>query len=225
MTTYFKLVKGATKIKSAPPKQKYLDPILLGTSNEEDFYEIVKGLDSRINDTAWTIVYKSLLVVHLMIREGSKDVALRYYSRNLEFFDIENIRGSNGSASGDMRALDRYDNYLKVRCREFGKIKKDYVRDGYRTLKLNSGNYGSSRNKQHSIIIALDHVESLEVQIQALIKNKYTQYDLSNELIIFGFKLLIQDLLALYNALSCTLVVTSNAGHLLSNLCRTIRTV
>ena len=49
MTTYFKLVKGATKIKSAPPKQKYLDPILLGTSNEEDFYEIVKGLDSRIN--------------------------------------------------------------------------------------------------------------------------------------------------------------------------------
>lgn len=202
MTTYFKLVKGATKIKSAPPKQKYLDPILLGTSNEEDFYEIVKGLDSRINDTAWTIVYKSLLVVHLMIREGSKDVALRYYSRNLEFFDIENIRGSNGSASGDMRALDRYDNYLKVRCREFGKIKKDYVRDGYRTLKLNSGNYGSSRNKQHSINIALDHVESLEVQIQALIKNKYTQYDLSNELIIFGFKLLIQDLLALYNALN-----------------------
>lgn len=72
MTTYFKLVKGATKIKSAPPKQKYLDPILLGTSNEEDFYEIVKGLDSRINDTAWTIVYKSLLVVHLMIRRVPK---------------------------------------------------------------------------------------------------------------------------------------------------------
>ena len=137
-----------------------------------------------------------------MIREGAKDVALRYYSRNLEFFDIENIRGSNGSASGDMRALDRYDNYLKVRCREFGKIKKDYVRDGYRTLKLNNNNYGNSRNKQHSINVALDHVESLEVQIQALIKNRYTQFDLSNELIIFGFKLLIQDLLALYNALN-----------------------
>ncbi|CAI4064044.1 Yap1801p SKDI_08G2080 [Saccharomyces kudriavzevii IFO 1802] len=202
MTTYFKLVKGATKIKSAPPKQKYLDPILLATGSEEDFYEIVKALDSRVNDTAWTIVYKTLLVVHLMMREGKKDVALRYYSRNLEFFSIENIRGSSGSASGDMRALDRYDNYLKVRSREFGKIKKDYVRDGYRTLKLNTNNYGNSKNKQHSINIALDHVESLEVQIQALVKNKYTQFDLSNELVIFGFKLLIQDLLALYNALN-----------------------
>ncbi|EHN02021.1 Yap1801p [Saccharomyces cerevisiae x Saccharomyces kudriavzevii VIN7] len=202
MTTYFKLVKGATKIKSAPPKQKYLDPILLATGSEEDFYEIVKALDSRVNDTAWTIVYKSLLVVHLMMREGKKDVALRYYSRNLEFFSIENIRGSSGSASGDMRALDRYDSYLKVRSREFGKIKKDYVRDGYRTLKLNTNNYGNSKNKQHSINIALDHVESLEVQIQALVKNKYTQFDLSNELVIFGFKLLIQDLLALYNALN-----------------------
>ncbi|CAI4064040.1 hypothetical protein SKDZ_08G2080 [Saccharomyces kudriavzevii ZP591] len=202
MTTYFKLVKGATKIKSAPPKQKYLDPILLATGSEEDFYEVVKALDSRVNDTAWTIVYKSLLVVHLMMREGKKDVALRYYSRNLEFFSIENIRGSSGSASGDMRALDRYDSYLKVRSREFGKIKKDYVRDGYRTLKLNTNNYGNSKNKQHSINIALDHVESLEVQIQALVKNKYTQFDLSNELVLFGFKLLIQDLLALYNALN-----------------------
>lgn len=31
--------------------------------------------------------------------------------------------GSNGSASGDMRALDRYDNYLKVRCRSLVKSK------------------------------------------------------------------------------------------------------
>ena len=202
MTTYFKLVKGATKIKAAAPKQKYLDPILLGTSSEEDFHEIVKALNTRIDDTAWTIVYKTLIVVHLMMREGDKDVALRYYSRNLEFFDIHNIRGFNGSASADIRALDRYDSYLKVRCREFGKIKKDYVRDGYRTLKLNGSNYGNSRNKQQCIDIALDHVESLEVQIQALIKNRYSQFDLNSELIICGFKLLIQDLLALYNALN-----------------------
>lgn len=85
MTTYHRLVKGATKIKMAPPKTKYTDPILLGTTNERDFGEIVNALEERINDSAWTVVFKSLAVAHLMIRDGDKDIALKYFSRNLDF--------------------------------------------------------------------------------------------------------------------------------------------
>lgn len=193
MTTYVKLVKGATKIKMAPPKAKYVDPILMGTSDPGEFREIVRALDSRINDTAWTIVYKSLIVVHLIIREGDKDAGLKYYSNHLSFFQLSEITKSAKWSSGDIRALERYNNYLKIRCKEYGHISKDYVRDGYYSLKSVNGN---------GIGVSLDHVESLEIQISALIKNRYSQFDLNNDLLLCGFKLLVQDLLSLYNALN-----------------------
>lgn len=193
MTTYFKLVKGATKIKMAPPKQKYVEPILLGTSDPGDFREIVKGLDTRISDTAWTIVYKSLIVLHLMIREGDKDVALNYYSDHPSFFQLSEITKSAKWSSGDIRALERYNHYLKIRCEEYAHIRTDYVQEGYSSLKLVNGK---------GIGKALDHVESLEIQIGALIKNRYSQFDLNNDLLLYAFKLLVQDLLSLYNSLN-----------------------
>lgn len=191
MTTYFKLVKGATKIKMAPPKQKYIDPILLGTSDSSEFMEIMKALESRISDTAWTIVYKSLIVIHLMMRDGDRDVTIKYLSHHLEFFQLRDVFHSKLS-SGDLQALKRYNEYLKCRCEEFGKIGKDYVRDGNSNLK------SATKNPSR----ALNHVESLELQITALIKNRYSQYDLNNDLLMFAFKLLVQDLLVLYNSLN-----------------------
>ena len=141
-------------------------------------------------------VYKRQ-VVHLLIREGDRNVALDYFADDLEFFNLtrKNINSGNAS-SNEVRALERYNNYLKVRCQEYGKIRKDYVQEGYSSLKLNNARDTRAINR------AMDHVDSLETQIAALLKNKYTQFDLNNELILYGFKLLVQDLLALYNALN-----------------------
>lgn len=196
MTTYLKLVKGATKIKMAPPKQKYIDPILLGTSQQQDFQEIVRALGPRINDSAFTIAYKSLIVIHLMMREGDRDVAIRYFSRDLEFFNVSNASRS-GNGRFESHALERYNSYLKERCQEFSITQIDYVRDGYSSLRsIINDRHNNSINK------ALNHVESLETQITSLLKNKYSIGDLSNDLLLFAFKLLVFDLLALYNALN-----------------------
>lgn len=208
MTTYLKLVKGATKIKMAPPKAKYIDPILLGTSEPSEFREIVRALDSRICDTAWTIVYKSLVVVHYMIRDGDRNVAIRYYADHLSFFQLSEITKSAKWASGDIRALERYNQYLRTRCKEYGRIGVDYVREGYSSLKSVQGK---------GIRVALDHVESLEVQIEALIRNRYSQFDLNNDLLLCAFKLLVQDLLALYNCLNEGIITLLEAFFELSH--------
>ncbi|CCD23988.1 Yap1801p NDAI_0C03280 [Naumovozyma dairenensis CBS 421] len=194
MTTYMKLVKGATKIKLAPPKLKYIEPILLGSADPNDFREIIRALEARISDSAWTIAYKSVIMVHLLIREGDKNVTLDYLSNDLDFFTLSSSISNNSTA--ETRYLTRYANYLKIRCQEFGKTNKDYVREGYSNLKLSTD--PSPRDLQK----ALQHVESLEVQISSLLKLKYSQMDLNNELLLFSFKLLVQDLLALYNALN-----------------------
>ncbi|CCF58371.1 hypothetical protein KAFR_0E02180 [Kazachstania africana CBS 2517] len=198
MTTYVKLVKGATKIKLAPPKQKYIDPILLGSASPRDFQEIVSALSSRLSDTAWTVVYKTIIVIHLLIREGEKDRTLEYFSEDLSVFQLrDNFQALKGGSS-DVRALERYSNYIKIRCKEYGNIRVDYVREHHNSLKSIINNTQDIRAVER----ALDHVESLETQISALIKNKYSQFELNNELILYGFKLLVFDLLQLYSALN-----------------------
>lgn len=162
-SSYAKLVKGATKIKMAPPKQKYVDPILMGTSNPRDFQEITDALDVRLSDTAWTIVYKALVVIHLMIQQGEKDVTLRHYSHNLSVFQLRKISHTSKWSSNDMKALQKYDDYLKIRCEEYGRLRMDHVRDNYSSLKLGS-------RDQLTMDEELDHVESLEIQINALIE-------------------------------------------------------
>ncbi|QLQ77856.1 hypothetical protein HG537_0A01030 [Torulaspora globosa] len=194
MTTYMKLVKGATKIKMAPPKSKYVEPIILGTADPGEFREVVRALETRISDTAWTVVYKTLIVVHLLMREGERNVAIRYFSTHVSFFELSEIERAGRWASADLRALERYDRYLQTRCEEFDVTGVDYVRDGYSGLKSVSGSGGVRR--------ALDHVASLETQIRALIRNRYSQTDLSNELLLCGFRLLVQDLLSLYKCLN-----------------------
>ncbi|CCH59404.1 hypothetical protein TBLA_0B05770 [Henningerozyma blattae CBS 6284] len=190
MTTYVKLVKGATKIKMAPPKQKYIDPILMGSTDPRDFHEIIRALYSRISDSAWTVVYKSLIVTHLLIREGEKDITLDYLSNNLDFFNLNGINTSKFS-SGDVRALERYNQYLLVRAKEFKNFRIDFIRASITSI-INSA----------SKLDLLDYVDSLEIQINSLIKNKYSQLDLNNDLLMYAFKLLIQDLLQLYNSLN-----------------------
>lgn len=40
--------------------------------------EVFNTLQLRLRDSTWTIVFKSLILVHLMIREGAQDVTLKY---------------------------------------------------------------------------------------------------------------------------------------------------
>lgn len=86
-SSYDKSVKGGTKIKLAPPKSKYVEHILSAThAGEAGVAEVFRSLQHRVRDSTWTIVFKSLIIVHLMIRDGEPDVTLRYlaaHPRNL----------------------------------------------------------------------------------------------------------------------------------------------
>ena len=106
-----KAVKGATKIKVLPttilrgnktnqwgqfklaaPKSKYVEAILGATNGgEAGVAEIFRTLQLRLRDSTWTIVFKSLIIVHLMIREGQADVTLRYIAESPKRLAISNF--------------------------------------------------------------------------------------------------------------------------------------
>lgn len=65
----------------APPKSKYIEHILIAThSGEHGVAEVFRALQNRLRDSTWTVVFKGLITVHLMIREGSPDVTLEFLS-------------------------------------------------------------------------------------------------------------------------------------------------
>lgn len=63
----------------AAPKSKYIEHILIAThAGEAGVAEIFRTLQFRFRDSTWTIVFKALIVVHLMIREGELNATLQY---------------------------------------------------------------------------------------------------------------------------------------------------
>lgn len=68
---------------AAPPKTKYIEHILIAThSGEAGVGEVFRALQYRLRDSTWTVVFKSLITVHLMIREGSPDATLAHLGKH-----------------------------------------------------------------------------------------------------------------------------------------------
>jgi hypothetical protein len=70
-------------VQAAPPKTKYIEHILVAThAGEAGIGEVFRALQNRLRDSTWTVVFKSLITVHLMMREGSPDVTLAYLAKH-----------------------------------------------------------------------------------------------------------------------------------------------
>jgi hypothetical protein len=44
--------------------------------------EVFRALQHRLHDSTWTVVFKSLITTHVMIREGAPDVTLAYLAKH-----------------------------------------------------------------------------------------------------------------------------------------------
>lgn len=189
-SSFEKSVKGGTKVKLAPPKSKYVEHILSAThSGEAGVGEVFRTLTLRLRDTTWTIVFKALIIVHLMIKEGAPNVTLSYLSSSPKtklainsFTDVQ-TQGQN---------IRRYSEYLLARAVAFASAKRDYVRagDGHmRNLTVDKG--------------LLRETELVQDQVRALLKCDLLQNDVAgggeNEITLTAFRLLTKDILDLYN--------------------------
>ncbi|KAK3674884.1 hypothetical protein LTR78_005228 [Recurvomyces mirabilis] len=181
-----KSVKGGTKVKLAPPKSKYVEHILLATqSGEAGVAEVFRTLTPRLRDSTWTVAFKSLIIVHLMIKEGAQDATLRYLAAAPKnrlaintFTDVQ-TQGHN---------IRLYSEYLLARAQAFAASRCDYVRSGDRYMKGLSVDKGLLRE-----------TELVQQQIRALVKCDLLTNDVENEISLTAFRLLTRDLLDLYH--------------------------
>ena len=198
MPPYSKLIKGATKIKVAPPKDKYTVPLLQSLESPQAGIEIITCLQDRMrnNSNSWPIMFKSLIVLHLMIRENEAFVSSFLDENGIEFFrPISKTLSATKWSQGDLAVLERYAAYLKLRGREWTRIEKYSQLQHRRVPRDFSGDAATE--------IRLGYVESLEALITALMRNRYAVEDMrNNEIFVYTFKLLVQDLLEFYGKLN-----------------------
>ncbi|KAH7156674.1 ANTH domain-containing protein [Dactylonectria macrodidyma] len=196
-SSFEKSVKGATKIKNAPPKTKYIEHILVAThSGEAGIGEVFRALQYRLRDSTWTVVFKSLITVHLMIREGSPDVTLAFLSTHRNLLAISNF--TDAQIQG--RNIRHYAQYLTERARAFRDTKTDWVRAPESRLEKISVEKGLLRE-----------TEAVQHQLSALLKCDVMENEPENEITITVFRLLVLDLLALFQVLNQGLI--SILGH------------
>jgi hypothetical protein len=186
-SSFEKSVKGGTKVKLAPPKAKYVEHILLATqSGEAGVAEVFRTLTHRLRDSTWTVAFKSLIIVHLMIKEGAPNVTLSYlgaaptHRLAINSFTDVQTQGHN---------IRRYSEYLLARAQAFEAAKCDFVANGQEHVKRLTVDKGLLRE-----------TEIIQVQVRALVKCNMLDDDLENEISLMAFRLLTRDLLDLYAA-------------------------
>ncbi|KAG7108563.1 ENTH domain-containing protein C19F8.03c like [Verticillium longisporum] len=191
-SSFEKSVKGATKIKAAPPKTKYIEHILVAThSGEAGVAEVFRSLQFRLRDSTWTVVFKSLITIHLMIREGSPDATLAYLSEHRNLLSITTIT----DAQTQGRNIRAYANYLQERAKAYRDTKCDWVRVKETRLEKMTVDKGLLRE-----------TESLQRQVSALLKCDIVEDQSSFEVTTTAFRLLVLDLLALFQSLNQAMI-------------------
>ncbi|KAF2402879.1 ANTH-domain-containing protein [Trichodelitschia bisporula] len=188
-SSFEKSVKGGTKQKLAPPKSKYVEHILIAThAGDAGVAEIFRALQNRLRDSTWTIVFKSLIIIHLMIREGEPDVTLKFLSgspqRKLAINNFTEVQTQG-------RNIRCYAEYLLQRAVSFGATKVDYVRHGEGRLKRLTVERGLLRE-----------TESVQEQIRALVRCDFFTHEPENEITLMAFRLLTMDLLVLFHVMN-----------------------
>ncbi|KAL3421382.1 ANTH domain-containing protein [Phlyctema vagabunda] len=122
-----------------------------------------------------------------MIREGSADVTLAYLARHRNMLAISSF--SDVQTQG--RNIRHYTNYLSERARAFRETKCDFVRSADRKLEKLSVDKGLLRE-----------TETVQHQITALLKCDVLDNEPENEITITVFRMLVLDLLAMFNVIN-----------------------
>ncbi|KAI0741287.1 ANTH domain-containing protein [Daedaleopsis nitida] len=234
MTSFEKTVKLACKPKAAPPKSKYLDPIIAATWSEDGaVHDVCKALSPRFREPNVIVVFKALIVLHTMIRNGSTDNVLQYLSA-ADVLKLRNVSAGNWEGYQTPQNLQSYSRYLDTRIRAYRDLKHDAIRVQSETnrdmrnsqaideeMDQSSRKRGksaqspspSSGNLQRSKTMAgrklrvmtvekglLRETKIVQRMVDSLIECRFYLDNLEDELNITALRMLVKDLLILFQA-------------------------
>ncbi|KAF9269064.1 ANTH-domain-containing protein [Marasmius fiardii PR-910] len=229
MSSYDKVVKLACKPKAAPPKAKYLDTIIAATWSEDGaVHDVCKALAPRFREPNVVVVFKALIVLHTMMRNGATDNVLSYLSSS-EVLRLRNVTAGNWDGYAAPQNLQHYALYLDSRIRAYRDLKHDAIRvqaesnrdmrnsnnieedNAYRG-RSNGRSNGSMTPSRSKTIMGrklrvmtvekglLRETKAVHNMIDTLVECRFYLDDLEDELTTTALRMLVKDLLILFQA-------------------------
>ncbi|KAL9102658.1 MAG: hypothetical protein Q9163_002211 [Psora crenata] len=211
----------------APPKAKYVEHILVAThAGDAGVAEIFRALQNRLRDSTWTIVFKALIIVHLMIREGEPNLTLKFLADSPSKLAISNF--SDGTSKEYSMATAKSPTQrgflyhmrrglwldgqnidmlmvLEIAVQVQGTNIRHYYNyilaraKAFRDTRIDWVREGVGRLKRQSVDKGLlREMEAVQNQINSLLKCDLLSTEAENEITVCAFRLLTMDLLVLY---------------------------
>ncbi|EST08493.1 protein of unknown function DUF1720 [Kalmanozyma brasiliensis GHG001] len=204
MSSYDKVVKGATKPKSGGIKPKYIDPIIATTfATDGSLQDVCRALGNRLREPNATVVLKSLVILHTMIRNGEVDNVLRHLSSDVGNIRLRNVASGSWSGYSAPQTLSVYAQYLDERVRAYRDLKHDVIRSSDRSRAHSNGASNSNRLRKLSVDKGLlREVSSTQKVASVLMQCSFFLDDLNDDLVMAAFRMTLKDLLAIYTAIN-----------------------
>ncbi|KAH8832903.1 ANTH-domain-containing protein [Flagelloscypha sp. PMI_526] len=226
MSSLDKTVKLATKPKAANPKSKYLQLIIAATwSDDGAVSDVCRALSPRFREPNAVVVFKALIVLHTMIRNGATDNVLGYLSSS-EVLRLKNVSSGTWEGYNAPQNLSAYATYLDARIRAYKDLKHDAIRvqaENNRDMRSSQGfeddayqsksSKSSPKTPARSKTIAgrklrvmtvekglLRETRTVHKMIDTLLECRFYHDNLEDELIVSALSMLVKDLLILFQA-------------------------
>ncbi|BEJ15286.1 hypothetical protein CspHIS471_0410530 [Cutaneotrichosporon sp. HIS471] len=201
---YDKIVKLACKPKNAPPKAKYLDALIAATFDDNALNDITRALSMRLRDNNPVVVFKALITLHQMMRSGASEQLLGHLARS-DALRLRNVQGMNdGAGYHPPSNMSAYAYYLDSRIRAFRDLRHDlvYLQTESNRRSTGLGANSKARRLRHLPVDKglLREVKQVQRILDALIRCTFYDDDLRDENTVLAFRMLIKDLLVLFQA-------------------------
>ncbi|RKP35076.1 AP180 N-terminal homology domain-containing protein, partial [Dimargaris cristalligena] len=188
--TMEKAVFKATNKDCVTPKKKHVDRLVQMTWMEPpaSMAELFVVIEGRFSEPSWVISFKALILIHLLMQEGEPATVFDYLSRNSNVLDLHQFRDKNGTRCN--KNIRLYAHYLieKVNCYKDTQV--DFVRDKYPSK---TQIYGEGKLNIQRLLTEISYIQR---QIYFFIDT------VDNEVTFTAFRLLIRDLLKLFQAMN-----------------------
>ncbi|KDN42076.1 ANTH-domain-containing protein [Tilletiaria anomala UBC 951] len=210
-STYDKIVKSATKPKGSVVKSKYLDPILASTfAQDRSLLEVCRSLGSRLRERDPVVIYKSLIILHTMIRNGGVENVLSHVLRDETGAQLKILAGRSSSSTTPRapRIIRAYAAFLDDRVRAFRELGHDVIRSSDSSRENGSGSRENATGDGNRLRrLTVDKGLLREVGITQKVGNAalncdFFLEDLRDELNLAAFRLSFKDVLVLYAAIN-----------------------
>ncbi|KAI9478626.1 MAG: ANTH domain-containing protein [Benjaminiella poitrasii] len=192
-------VRKSTRLDYNPPKQKYLQTLTnLTFQSPGNAASIVDLLEKRLRENSWIIIFKVLIIIHSLMRNGDGEKVISYVETRPSALDTSKLR-EKSSGVVHIQNIYLYTAYLEQKVIAYRNIRIDYVKN---TMGSKEGRLRRLSTKDG----LLKEMVILQKQIGTLLKCNFILDDVDNNISLYAFRLLIEDLLILFQVMNEAIV-------------------